>query len=51
MANIIEEYEQRLNNLPVVNQQVAAEIKKLEQLVEDQSTSAATQVVRWGFKT
>lgn len=30
MSNIIAEYEERLNNLPEVNQQVAADIKKFE---------------------
>lgn len=39
-SNIIAEYEERLNNLPEVNQQVAAEIKKFEQLIDDQSMIA-----------
>lgn len=45
--NLITEYEQRLNNLPEVNQQIAAEIKKYEQLVDDQSKSLLNKVAKY----
>lgn len=45
--NLITEYEQRLNNLPEVNQQIAAEIKKYEQLVDDQSKSLLNKIAKY----
>lgn len=45
--NLITEYEQRLNNLPEVNQQIAAEIKKYEQLVDDQGKSLLNKVAKY----
>lgn len=38
MTNRIEEYHNRLSNLPQVSEQTAQEIKKYEQLIDDQST-------------
>lgn len=37
--NRVADYEERLNNLPQVDPNVAAEIRKYEQLVDEQSTA------------
>lgn len=36
--NRVDNYEERLNSLPQVDQNIAKEIKKYESLIDDQST-------------